>query len=173
MKKIMFAVVGMMLGFAVSTDAEAQDFFFDEEPMEEIVVTAPRQDRPDYAGFNSIFELMDFRESYENLFNQQLRDLLDQANEASEQLCRQQIDSWVADCHQQVNVLVAGCTLSGGLLVGAAARAFEAFARLIGVGGGSATAFSCSNIYQDGHASCDAIGASSEGPRVAGCAGAG
>ena len=173
MKKIMFAVVGAMLCFAVSTDAEAQGFFNDEEPMEEIVVVGQRQDRPDYAGFNSIFELWDFRESFENSFNDQLRDLLDQANEASEQMCQAQIDQWVADCHQQVNVLVAGCAISGGNLVGGAMRAWEAFRRLIGATAGPISAFSCTNIYQDGHASCDAIGASSEGPRVAGCPGAG
>ena len=155
----------------LATDSKAQFGGFDDEPpMEEIVVIGHRED---VHGFGSMLEYLDFRDAANINWLEQLNNVLDAANEADERLCASQVEAWRQQCHTLMDRNAVMCVTAGALVF------YNAF-RILGIGanssnpeilGGAGVALSCTEANSRAHAYCDKIADSSEGPRVAQCAG--
>ncbi len=162
----------MSLLFALTYSTSAQSQFWDDDdpPMDEIVVVGQRD--YGFAGFGSIFELLDFQALYYDAWLNQLNELLDNANDASEQYCAAQIEFWRADCHHRMDTAAVVCVTGGALVFANALRLLG----IIGNGsldllGGGGLLLSCGELNYRAHQTCDAIADSSRGPQVAQCPG--
>lgn len=170
MKNIPVYLMVVFFTLVYSTSAQSQFWNDDDEPIDEIIVVGQRD--YGFAGFGSIFELLDFQELFSDAWLNQFNELLDNANDASEQYCAAQIETWRSDCHHQMNVATATCITSGALVFANALRLLG----ILGNGsweiiGGGGLLLSCNELNSRAHLYCDAIADSDSGPQVAQCLG--
>ena len=172
--KTLAILVGLVSIVAQPVSAQAQfsGWDDDEPPMEEIVVIGKRQNNRGFAGFDSVLEYLDFRDAVDINWMNQLNEILNYANEASEQYCNSQIDNWLAQCHITVERANVGCLtlgLGGAMYV---LRALGLLQNIAGLTAGNGTVLlGCTELREAAHADCEAIAASSRAPEIAGCPG--
>ncbi|MEL7023694.1 MAG: hypothetical protein AAGL69_08075 [Pseudomonadota bacterium] len=162
-----------------SVNVDAQMFDQEEQIVDEVVSIGTRPSGFAFGWLGSwlswsILDIDNLNGDLDSL-GASLQNLIDAANEASEELCRRRIEDWRSSCHARMNTNRHLCVAASSFLLGAPiAYLLPSVFRRGGYYGVGLVGYNrCAQWDFRAHQHCDAIADSGSAPRIAQCDGTG